>query len=136
LRNPKATRPWQHVLEPLSGYLLLAARLRDDPARYAGSWNFGPETSEVRTVHEVAGTMIRHLGRGSIELDDAGKHHHEAQLLQLSCDKAHQLLAWKPRWHVERTLSATAEWYKAVLEGGSAEAITRAQIQEYFPELA
>lgn len=136
LRNPQATRPWQHVLEPISGYVRLAARLHDQPAEYAGSWNFGPSISEARTVQDVAGSIIRHLGRGSIARDDSRQHHHEAQLLQLNCDKAHQLLGWHPRWHVDKTLAATALWYKTILEGGDAEAITRAQLQEYFPELS
>lgn len=136
LRNPKATRPWQHVLEPLSGYLLLAAYLRDQPETYAGSWNFGPPAGDVRTVEDVANTITRHLGRGRIEIAELQQQHHEAQLLQLNCDKAHQLLGWRPRWHVDRTLAATALWYKTILDGGDAESVTRAQIQEYFTELS
>jgi len=135
LRNPKATRPWQHVLEPISGYLLLAAQLRKHPSEFAGSWNFGPATSEVRTVQEVAGMIIQRLGRGRIEITDSQQHHHEARLLQLNCDKAHQLLGWYPRLHVDETLATTAQWYKTVLEGGDAETITRTQLQDYFPEL-
>jgi len=135
LRNPQATRPWQHVLEPLSGYLLLAAQLRNQPAAYAGSWNFGPSTSEVRTVREVASSIIQHLGCGHIEIAESQQQHHEARLLQLNCDKAHQLLGWRPRWHVDKTLAATAQWYKTILEGGDAESITRTQLQDYFPEL-
>lgn len=135
LRNPRATRPWQHVLEPLSGYLLLAAKLYNEPKKYAGAWNFGPSTAEVRTVHEVAKTIIEHLGRGKIEITESPNQHHEANLLQLNCDKAHQLLNWYPRWHVEETLKATAEWYKAISEGHSAELITRQQLQTYFNEL-
>lgn len=135
LRNPKSTRPWQHVLEPLSGYLLLAAQLRLRPQEYSGSWNFGPSTDEVRTVSEVAHVIIQRLGRGSVELDLSGQHQHEANLLQLNCDRAHQLLGWRPRWHVEKTLEATAEWYKAWLNGENVENTTRAQIQDYFPEL-
>lgn len=136
LRNPGATRPWQHVLEPLGGYLLLGACLREAPEDFAGSWNFGPSTDEVRTVEEVAGSMIRHLGRGRIEIEGAQNHQHEARLLQLSCDKARQLLGWSPRWHVEKTLEATAQWYGAVLAGKDAPAVTRQQIRDYFPELA
>lgn len=135
LRNPQATRPWQHVLEPLAGYLLLAAQLRNQPKKYAGSWNFGPSTSEVRTVLEVANAITQHLCRGRIEIVGSQQHHHEARLLQLNCDKAHQLLGWRPRWHVEKTLAATALWYKTIMEGSNAEAITRAQLQDYFPEL-
>lgn len=135
LRNPHATRPWQHVLEPLSGYLLLSARLRDQPEPFSGSWNFGPFTTEVRTVEEVARSIIHSLGRGSIEIEDQQNHPHEAKLLQLNCDKAQQLLGWFPRWPVNKTLSATAHWYKTVMDGGDVEKITRSQIQDYFPEL-
>lgn len=135
LRNPNATRPWQHVLEPLSGYLLLGARLREHPQQYAGSWNFGPATSEVRTVHDVAKSIVQHLERGRIEVNTSQAIHHEARLLQLNCDKAHQLLSWHPRWDVDKTFDATAQWYKVILEGGSAEAITKSQLRDYFPEL-
>jgi len=135
LRNPNATRPWQHVLEPLSGYIMLAAKLYEEPKRYGGSWNFGPSTSEVRTVHDVAKSIVQTLGRGSIEVTGSRNHHHEARLLQLNCDKAHQDLGWYSRWGVEKTFLTTAEWYKAVLAGGDVESITRAQLQEFFPEL-
>lgn len=136
LRNPGATRPWQHVLEPLSGYLLLAARLYQEPKRWGGSWNFGPSTHEVRTVKNVADVIVNHIGRGCVEVIESQTQVHEARLLQLNCDKAHQLLGWYPRWHVEKTLEATALWYKAVMGGDNAEAITRTQIHEFFPELA
>jgi CDP-glucose 4,6-dehydratase len=136
LRNPSATRPWQHVLEPLSGYLLLAARLYAEPQRYAGAWNFGPSTMEVRTVLEVASLLTVKLGRGRVEVAAGQRAHHEAQLLQLNCDKAQQLLGWRPRWNVAKSLEATALWYKAMLEGEDVKTITRAQIREYFPELA
>lgn len=136
LRSPSATRPWQHVLEPLSGYLLLAARLREFPQRYTGSWNFGPPSSEVRTVREVADHIVARFGRGSvvIEPDSAGQH--EAQLLQLNCDKASQQLGWRPRWNVEQTLAVTVDWYKAVLDGAEAGVTSRQQLRDYFQELA
>ena len=135
LRNPGATRPWQHVLEPIAGYLLLAARLYEEPLRWSGSWNFGPSTHEVRTVQNVAEVIIGHLGKGRIEIVESQTQLHEARLLQLNCDKAHQLLGWYPRWHAEQTLEATALWYKTIMNGGSAEKITRAQIHAFFPEL-
>jgi len=135
LRNPAATRPWQHVLEPLAGYLLLATRLYEDPKQWSGAWNFGPSTSEVRTVENVASVIISHLGKGSIEIEEALGQLHEAHLLQLNCDKAHQLLGWYPRWNPDQTLEATALWYKTVMNGGSADKITRAQIHAFFPEL-
>lgn len=135
LRNPASTRPWQHVLEPLSGYLLLAARLHGAPATYAGSWNFGPPSSEVRTVLEVAEHFVDRFGHGGITIEPGDNRRHEAQLLQLNCDKASQLLGWRPRWTVEQTLDATADWYKAILGGAEAKAVTRQQLQDYFPEL-
>jgi CDP-glucose 4,6-dehydratase len=135
IRNPGATRPWQHVLEPLSGYLLLAAALHKQPVRYGGAWNFGPSTQEVRTVHDVASSIVQHFGRGSIESVPTADGRHEAGYLQLNCDKAYQLLGWQPRWGVGKALQATAEWYGAVLNGADAERITRAQVREYFTEL-
>lgn len=136
LRQPQATRPWQHVLEPLSGYLVLAAKLREAPSRYAGSWNFGPASSQVRTVREVASTILQHLGGGRVEVADSFPEHHEAQLLQLNCEKAHQHLGWSPRWNVDKALLMTAEWYRAIREGADAETITRAHVHDYFPELS
>lgn len=132
LRRPDATRPWQHVLEPLSGYLLLAIRLGADPQRYAGSWNFGPSSAEVRTVHEVATRIIGHLGRGRVEILGTPPKMHEANLLRLNCDKAHQYLDWYPRWHVEHALAATAGWYRQVRDGAAPADVTRGQINEYF----
>lgn len=132
LRNPEATRPWQHVLEPISGYLLLAARLYEDPKRWTGSWNFGPPADEVRTVKNVAEAMISHMGDGSIKISQLQTQAHEANLLQLNCDKAQQLLNWYPRWEVDQSLEVTALWYKALADGNSAEKITRDQILSYF----
>jgi CDP-glucose 4,6-dehydratase len=134
LRNPGATRPWQHVLEPLAGYLLLAVRLYEEPKKWGGSWNFGPSTQEVQTVKNVAELIVSHIGKGRVEVVESKTQVHEARLLQLNCDKAHQLLGWYPRWHVEKTLEATALWYKTIMIGGSAEEITRAQIYEFFSE--
>ena len=136
LRNPSATRPWQHVLEPLSGYLLLAAKLRKEPSAYAGSWNFGPSTKEVRTVLEVAEHLVSRFGQGSIVSEASAKKHHEAQWLQLNCDRAHQVLGWYPRWNFERTMDMTADWYKHVYDGAEAKEISIQQLYDYFPELS
>ena len=87
-------------------------------------------------MQDVANSIIHHLGRGRIETTESQPRHHEALLLQLSCDKAHQLLGWYPRWHVDKTLAATAQWYKVVLDGGDVESITRSQLQDYYPELS
>ncbi len=136
LRNPEATRPWQHVLEPISGYLLLAAQLYKEQKSFSGSWNFGPSSMEVRNVEQVATSIVKHLGRGEIKVERNENQHHEANLLQLNCDKAQQYLKWLPRWGVDETLLATSEWYKVFLEGGDIESITRTQLQRYFPELS
>ena len=135
LRNPGATRPWQHVLEPLSGYLLLAGRLFEQPKRWGGAWNFGPSSNEVRTVKNVAETIVGYIGKGRVEVVESQTQVYEARLLQLNCDKAHQLLGWYPQWHVDKTLEATAIWYRTVMNGGDVEKITRAQINEFFQEL-
>ena len=79
--------------------------------------------------------MVQHLGKGKVIITGSAEQHHEAMLLQLNCDKAHQILGWHPRWHVEETLNATAEWYKSIIEGGDAEIITRKQLHQYFNEL-
>jgi CDP-glucose 4,6-dehydratase len=134
LRNPNATRPWQHVLEPIAGYLLLASKLYIEPRRWEGSWNFGPSTSEVKTVEQVAQIIVDELGRGSIETPVSLVQYHEANLLQLNCDKAHQLLGWYPRWNSDETLKATAYWYKKFLEGDDVEGLTRYQVQKFFQE--
>ena len=136
LRNPGATRPWQHVLEPLAGYLLLASRLRDDPSVFSEAWNFGPPASDVRTVHDVAKRIVARFEAGSIESDEPDRKQHEARLLQLNCDKAQQLLGWRPRWAFEQTVAATAGWYKDVLDGMAAVDVTRKQLYEFFPELS
>jgi CDP-glucose 4,6-dehydratase len=135
VRNPFATRPWQHVLEPLAGYLLLATQLRKEPSVYAGSWNFGPSSREVRTVLEVAEHLVTRFGRGSIISEASIENHHEARLLQLNCDKAHQMLGWYPRWNFERTLNMTTDWYKQVHSGANAKDITLKQLSDYFPEI-
>jgi CDP-glucose 4,6-dehydratase len=135
LRNPTATRPWQHVLEPINGYLMLGSKLYENPELYSGSWNFGPSTSEIRTVEEVANDIISFIGKGSVEIENVKGIQHEANLLQLNCDKAKQILGWAPRWGSEKTISSTAKWYKVFLEGGDVESLTKKQIYDFFQEL-
>ncbi len=118
LTNPLATRPWQHVLEPLSGYLKLAFELYNSPKKYTGSWNFGPSTIETRTVEEVAKIVINHFEKGEIITENI-QTHHEAQLLQLNCDRANQILKWYPRWDVDQTLFETVSLYQKVNDGAN-----------------
>ncbi|MDB4794889.1 CDP-glucose 4,6-dehydratase [bacterium] len=135
LRNPNSTRPWQHVLEPLSGYLLLGAKLYNEPKRFSGSWNFGPLSTEKRNVYQVANAIIRHLGRGEVEKSIKDSKFHEAGLLQLNCDRANQLLDWYPRWDIDKTLEMTGNWYNEFLKGSDIKQITDKQILDYFPEI-
>lgn len=135
LRNPDATRPWQHVLEPISGYLMLASKLNSDPNSYSGAWNFGPHLDQARTVLNLAQNVVKFFGHGEIEICRPSTPIHEAKMLQLNCDKAAQLLDWNPRWNFARTISESVIWYKAVFSGADARDITRKQIRDYFWEL-
>lgn len=132
LRNPNATRPWQHVLEPINGYLTLGAKLYNNPKKYNGSWNFGPSTSQTLTVKQVADSIVKYIGKGNVDQEVSEQKQHEAFLLQLNCDKSHQLLNWLPVWDVDKTLIMTAEWYKVFLDGESIEDITKAQVQDFY----
>ncbi len=130
LRNPDATRPWQHVLDPLHGYLRLAMALTRDPAGFGGSWNFGPEIGAGLTVRQLAERAVRHWGGGKVEIAaDAGPFEHK--LLQLSIDKAKLVLGWRPRWDSERAIRESVDWYKQVLDGKAAWQVSRAQIAAF-----
>jgi CDP-glucose 4,6-dehydratase len=132
LRKPEATRPWQHVLEPLSGYITLAAKLVKEPKHYSGAWNFGPAGNTSRTVLEVAECLVEQWGSGVIEVARLDEAVHEAGLLGLNCDKAHQRLGWAPRWDFERTIFETADWYKALCQSKSAAEVSSMQIRRYM----
>ncbi|MFJ9450898.1 CDP-glucose 4,6-dehydratase [Herbaspirillum sp. NPDC101397] len=132
VRNPHSTRPWQHVLDPLSGYLSVAAQLLSDPANFSGAWNFGPNTSSVKTVGELAKLIIGTWGSGEIEIAPQVNTVHEARLLHLNCDKAHQLLNWQPRWDAETAITKTVEWYRATASKADAMKISSAQIEKYM----
>lgn len=133
LRNPASTRPWQHVLEPLHGYLTIAARLLEQPTAFTGAWNFGPATSSVKTVMELTELIVDIWGSGSLKVEPQPTAVHEAQLLHLSCDKAHQLLGWYPHWDAGEAITETVHWYRAVIaQGSDALAISSAQIDKYM----
>ena len=131
LRNPNSTRPWQHVLEPVFGYLALAVKLYYAPDEFSGAWNFGPRIESIRSVQELAEHVIKSWGAGEIKHDIDPNAPHEAQLLQLNCDKANQLLEWFPCWGFEQTIHETVRWYKNFADGGSAVKMTKQQIQNY-----
>ena len=132
LRNPASTRPWQHVLEPLGGYILLAAKLYESPRDYSGSWNFGPDKSAINTVQDLAERIIFHWGSGKITLAGENKGPFESRLLQLNCDKAFNLLRWRPQWDFERTVRETALWYKNIWEKKPGLDTTQEQILSYM----
>ena len=112
IRSPRAIRPWQHVLEPLGGYLQLGAALWQDPQKYSGAWNFGPENNSHLTVAQMADRLIKYWGSGSwIDLSDPNAVH-EANLLKLNCDKAHAELNWYSALTIDECLHMTADWYK------------------------
>lgn len=134
LRNPHATRPWQHVLEPLYAYLLLGANLAVEAKKYSGAWNFGPESQSIKTVQDLAQAVIVSWGQGQIEILP-NKGPHEAGILHLNCDKAHQSLAWRPVWSFARTVAATVEWYREFHHGADAKRLTLKQIQAFTADL-
>ncbi len=132
IRSPHATRPWQHVLEPLSGYLWLGARVGADPSLRSG-WNFGPEEGRAVTVAEVVQGLLDRFRppatRLVIEPDTSGT---EAMLLQLDCTKARERLAWRPTFDLDETLDAIVEWYAAAARGDAdMYAITAEQLGRY-----
>lgn len=135
LRNPLSTRPWQHVLEPLSGYLRLAERMLAGH-QVKSSYNFGPNLLASHTVEEVVRGIFNVVGDGEIQIERSGSSRvHEANLLQLNCDRAKNDLSWQPRWGFDRTITETANWYKAHLSQENMNDVTEGQIHEYFKEL-
>jgi CDP-glucose 4,6-dehydratase len=136
IRSPRATRPWQHVLEPLGGYLLLGALLWEDPVTYCGSWNFGPSEADYRYVEEIVSRFLRFWGSGGwTDLSDSDNRLHEATTLRLTCDKAHRYLNWQPVLNLDDSLRMTAHWYKTYYAGGQGEkdmcSLCRDQIRFY-----
>ena len=131
IRNPHAIRPWQHVLEPLSGYLVLAQKLYEEGAAYAEGWNFGPNDEDAKPVQWIVEHLTRSWGDGASWVLDGGEHPHEAHYLKLDCSKAKGRLDWHPRWHLDEALGAIVAWQKAYLSGQGIKAATLQQIQQY-----
>ncbi len=130
IRNPNATRPWQFVLEPLSGYMLLAEKLYKEGHKFAGGWNFGPELSDVQPVGEVLNILKRTIPF-ELELDKSPQPA-EAALLSLSIEKAKQQLNWKPKLKLNEAIDWTGNWYKQFTESKKIKDITEGQIKKYF----
>jgi CDP-glucose 4,6-dehydratase len=132
LRNPDSVRPWQHVLESLGAYLLLAQRLCMAPDGVDQAWNIGPEGTENRPVRVVAEAMVRALGRGQIEVAPELNAPREAEVLTLDIGKACRHLGWRPIFDFDATIALTADWYSAWARGESMGQVTRSQIAGYM----
>jgi CDP-glucose 4,6-dehydratase len=131
IRNPHAIRPWQHVLEPLSGYLTLAQRLCECGCDYSGSWNFGPADDDARPVEWVVRRLCEKWDDNARYDFDAGEHPHEARYLRLDITKARTRLGWFPRWNLEQALDVTLEWVHVWQAGGNLATQSLSQIERY-----
>ena len=131
IRNPLATRPWQHVLEPLSGYLVLAQALYEEGIGFASAWNFGPRDEDARPVKEVVNLLIEKSPAGAQWEQDQSEQPHEARSLKLDCSKADLLLGWKPRWCLETAVQNIADWQKAFLAKEDMQKVSLIQINTY-----
>jgi CDP-glucose 4,6-dehydratase len=132
IRNPVAIRPWQHVLEPLSGYLMLAQKLYEEGTVFADSWNFGPYDSDAKPVQWIVQKICEKWdGQANYEIDSS-KHPHEAHYLKLDCSKAHAKLGWHPRWSLEEALDKILEWVMKYKEKGDMYNISIRQVEEYM----
>ncbi len=130
LRSPKAIRPWQYVLDPLSGYLLLGAKLWHDGAVYSGPWNFGPTDFKVWDVEQMVQGVIHLWGKGSCRMDDDKRQPHESHWLKLDSSKAKMALGWSAQCSVERALDLTVSWYRHFYEGASPEKMKETCIRQ------
>lgn len=135
VRHPAATRPWQYVLDPLFGYLLLAVKLYQNPKTYSGAWNFGPNFQAMKTVRDLVNEIVTHWGKGEVIFAEQNQLLHESTKLHLNCDKAHELLGWQPQWDFDQAVFYTTMWYKKIAEGASALAVTKQHIDDYMQVL-
>lgn len=134
VRYPEAIRPWQHVLEPLYGYLLLAEKLYNNGSPYSGAWNFGPDATDTRPVKWILEYLKAHF-KGASWYSDPSKQPEETLTLKLDSSKAHTFLGWRPLWQIEKALDETAKWYKAYLNGEDMKIETLKQIREYDAQI-
>ncbi len=134
IRNPSAIRPWQYVLEPLSGYLLLGALMDKNGTKYSDAWNFGPNDKSIITVEELVNLVIKHWGKGNYKVDTS-PHPHEAGFLKLDVSRARALLGWEPIYNISEAVEKTINWYKSfynnIEERKLYELIAR-EIEEYI----
>ena len=134
IRNPNFNRPWQHVLEPLYGYLLLGEKLFKNPKIYSGPWNFGTKKNKVTNVLKIVKEIVKFWGKGKISFKKNQKYYEQTNL-QLNIEKSMKILKWQPKYSITKSVQVTADWYKKVLiEKLSAEKITEKQIRDYMHE--
>ncbi len=131
IRKPHAIRPWQHVLEPLSGYMLLAQNLYEIGPRFAEGWNFGPNDDDAKSVEWIAKRICDKWGDNASYEIDKGEHPHEAHYLKLDCSKAKSMLGWLPRWVLEKAIDSIIEWTMAYKENKDLKQTCLDQIKEY-----
>ena len=131
IRCPNAIRPWQHVLDPLRGYLMLAEKLWHHRREFVGAWNFGPNDEDARPVSWIANYLTDRWGGGARWESDSRPHPHEATYLKLDCSKARSLLGWSPKLNLSTTLEWIAEWYRAYREGKNMRQVVEAEIARY-----
>jgi CDP-glucose 4,6-dehydratase len=132
IRNPMAIRPWQHVLEPLSGYLILAQALYESGASYASAWNFGPRDEDAKSVKEVMELLIQMWGKNAAWSLDRTEQSHEARLLKLDCSKANTQLKWLPRWDLETAIQKIVDWEHSFRQKEDMLALSLKQINQYM----
>ncbi len=130
IRNPHAVRPWQHVLEPLSGYLLLGQRLLEGEKQFAQPWNFGPQEDGNLTVEEITSRMMSIWPLVNCEREPGSDRPHEAGTLKLDCSQARAMLGWSPVWNIEKAILKTTTWYKAFYESGHIQ--SREDLESYI----
>uniref|UniRef100_Q31EZ2 NAD-dependent epimerase/dehydratase n=1 Tax=Hydrogenovibrio crunogenus (strain DSM 25203 / XCL-2) TaxID=317025 RepID=Q31EZ2_HYDCU len=134
IRNPASTRPWQHVLEPLSGYLVLAQNLYQNPQEFSEGWNFGPYDEDAKPVDWILDQIVTVWPENQWQLDE-GNHPHEASYLKLDISKAKTRLGWQPAWRLNQTLERIVSWHRAWLNGKDMHAICLQEINEYMRDM-
>ena len=132
IRNPLSTRPWQHVLEPLSGYLVLAERLYNEGNAFAEGWNFGPKDDDCQPVQWILEKMVQFWGEGARYEWDKSEQPHEANFLKLDCSKAATRLKWHPQWRLADTLEKIVHWHRAWLRGADMQTHCLYEIKGYM----
>ena len=136
IRNPSSTRPWEHVLEPLSGYLKVGQKLQEDPVKFSTSFNFGPSIENNKTVMEVVQRLVSYYGKGRVVDASDPNAVHENTLLSLDVSKAYNMLNWKAKWSLTQAVEKTVDWYKAALTTSDMYDFCQEQIGDHGEYLA